>query len=241
MKKIVILLIFVITFSLSGCKKTQEDLPLALSLEHIILNETEKGFEVTVNSNLKTYKNQAITDIGVIYGLDIEGTELTKENALAHGETSLNESGKYIFIFGSIDQEDYAKSLIARAYIIYGENAHELSTNTKTFTLYNLAKSDPSSFGKWIVAFVEDKIVSTVSLTVDTKKYTATTNDLGYTVALYTDYNIIRLTVTLDSSYLFDDSVILIVNDQSVSPTKWIKHETTIIYVFDDPNWTGPY
>lgn len=240
MKKILALLVFVMTLSLIGCNKAEEALPLNLTLTPVVLNDSVRGFEITINSNLTTYNNQTILRFGILYGLNTN-IDLNKESSIEYTELILSEAGTYTFTFSSVDESYYSESLIISPYIIYGEDEIVFAINKTAFSMYNLAKSDPSSFAKRIVAFVEGKIVSTVSLSVDTKKYTATTNDLGYTVDLYTDYNIIRLTVTLKVSYLFDDTVSLIINDKTISPLKWTKGETSVMYVFDDPNWTGPY
>lgn len=241
MKKISVYLFLLIILGFAGCKVATDTAPLELGINKVVLNAEEEGFTVTLIPSMSAFEGQTITRFGVLYGLQTKKANLTKENALGHWEVPLHEEEEYLFLFSSIDKTNYNKTITIQPYIVYGDGEVIYATNSQTISLYNLAKLDSSVFAKEIVALVEGRALSSVSITVNTKTYQASTEEDGYTVAITTDYNHVFVTITLKETYLFLNTVSLIVNGETISQEKWTKAETIITYTFEDPNWTKPY
>lgn len=233
----IILLIFLLPMSLIACQKETTVSTWRLSFEEVKLNDLEEGFDVTINLDLSTYYKEDIVSVGLIYGTE----DFDFETAVDKKTIDLNDDVEYTFTFSSIAESNYSEAFVLKAYIMYDNEETDFKVETKSFSLYNLAKENETSFGRKIRASVDGRIVSEISILVDSTTYEASTDEDGYSIVLYTDYNIIRLTITLDEGYIFDDSVDFLVNEKLISSQKWTIDDGEIIYEFDDPNWTPAY
>ena len=245
---VMICLLFMIT--LIGC---QQELPTinpdAIQSNKIEIDEDNRGMKVTLKVDL--YRLNIDVDEIVKYGIIItqeakpSRDEFVKENGFEYFEKLKEESNSLEFIIPNILTNMYNTPYYIRGYIQYNDNQNDITTlyssTMESITLYTLAKKQTNEFALDVVAIVENKMIDTIEVTINTKDYLASTTSNAYQVELETDYNTITITITLNSGYRLSNEISLIANNQTIASNKYTFTRTTIIYIFDDPNWTKPY
>lgn len=240
MRKIMIIVsIVLVLLSLTACETVSEEQTVLIDIEKIVL--TKEGFEVTLNSDISSKVATDIIGFGVLYGVVDLGAKLTLNNYIGEMECQLHEETEYTFIFANIDEELFSKNISVVAYAVYEDDRVLYEEAISVFSMYDLAKQEETAFAKRISIIVEGLLISTIVVEVDTKSYIVSNVVDGYEVSLFTDYNIIRLTIIIDETYTLDDSIILTINNETISSKDWSYVKGNIVYEFDDPNWTPAY
>lgn len=239
MKKILAILLILIF--LWGCTKKENI--LEVKFYHIRYNDEK--IEIKIN-NLVDESIKVIKEAGVV--MKTSAVESVDELSLNDYEVKY-ETNNLLFnqyVLGFIPtEEDYQKDFYIRAYIIYVDTKDEeiviYTNNYEKINVYQMAKTSSDKLAKKVVATIENKIVKEVSVTLDTKEYIVDTDSNQYEADIFTDYNIVKITVTVNNNLFVDEDLIFKVNDEVIERDDYNIDGRVITYEFDDPNWTKPY
>ena len=245
MKKIAIyILISLIAISFFGCEEEINTNELAIGIENIVLSSEHRGFAIQLSIN-ETYLSitlDQITTYGVAYSTNpiFNDQPVTLDNSEGYIEgSSLN------FLFSNIAQENYHTTFYLRAYFKYLDENQETqvvysNVLVDAVDMYTLALSDESDFAQEIIFIVENEVITSIDITVDTTAYTAVTLSTEYEVLLTIEEDNIILTVTPTEGYRLSSEVVLNVNEDLVNSSKYTIDDQTLIYTFKDPNFIDP-
>lgn len=238
MKKILVF-ILLLMFVFIGCKEKEVDKIVINSIK-VVLNEDK--IEVSLGLNVGNYSIENINKIGVIYGIESENQPLTISTSVEKNEVdfSLNDR-KYNFTFTDFSEELFNTTFKVKVYLLLKEDEMLFLDKTTSFNLYELAKDKESDYAKYVVNYVDGRIIDEIKIKADYKKYTVEALGDGYDVKLETDYDKINITITFKPNYIINDDFIFIVNDKTIDPSEYQFINNTIEYEIDDPNWTRPY
>ena len=232
MKKIAIyILISLIAISFFGCEEEINTNELAIGIENIVLSSEHRGFAIQLSIN-ETYLSitlDQITTYGVAYSTNpiFNDQPVTLDNSEGYIEgSSLN------FLFSNIAQENYHTTFYLRAYFKYLDENQETqvvysNVLVDAVDMYTLALSDESDFAQEIIFIVENEVITSIDITVDTTAYTAVTLSTEYEVLLTIEEDNIILTVTPTEGYRLSSEVVLNVNEDLVNSSKYTIDDQT--------------
>jgi len=226
------------------CKNMVTTSTNALSLE-FIYNSKEEGYEVILTIDKEKLEVNEVISYGIVYlEKDKSSTKELKIKEDNYLEQNATEETIYYFNVYNIDPLKYNIYTNYRAYIKYIKNDSEYvlySNEIKKTSLYELIKDDDSSFSEYVRLIVNNKILKTFNITIDTKNYKVATEEENYNVEIKTDYNLITVTIILEEGYFLDRVIYLYANNILIEYSKLSISDNKIIYIFSDPNWTKPY
>lgn len=224
---------------------------LELSIE-VELNNEERGFELT--SLFGPEDQMALMDgfeFGFIYVTnDASSLTIDREDILKH-QIEIPGSGLELSTYSHVftDTLNYLNDRVyARSYVrvIILEEVYVYYSDTINFTLYQLALISEGSFADEIIEAVESEnpdetIMHLVDVVVNTSNYTVTSASSSITVSVTTDYLKVRVKIILDSNMTFSEGLIFRFNNRSIATSNYTITGNTLVYQFDDPNWSGIY
>ncbi len=224
---------------------------LELSIE-VELNNEARGFEL---NGLFGPEDQMDLlegfEFGFIYVINDASTlTIDREDILKHqieAPFSGVELSTYSHVF--TDTLDYLEDRVyARAFVRVTilDEVYVYYSETISFTLYQLALISEGAYADEIIEAVEsenpdDTIMHLVDVVVNTSNYTVTSASSNITVTVTTDYLKVRVEIILDSSMTFSEGLIFRLNNQNISSSNYTITGNTLVYQFDDPNWSGIY
>lgn len=240
MKKLILLTFFGFLFLFVGCTE-EADKPLQIDMIETTI--VEEGLKVVLRLNLGELENEEITKVGLLYG-EVEQENLTFENMIGKEELiwiDNKEKSDYEICFSSIGEKYYNKTLALQPFLVLENGVIKYSINVGSVVMYELAKQIDNIYANFIVSVVEERVLEEIKIVADYQKYTVETIGNGYKATLKTDYNFIKITISLEENYLLRDSFMLIINEKIIEQNKYQQDGLNIIYQIDDPNWTNPY
>jgi len=224
-------------------------LQLAIEVE---LNNTERGFELTALFGPED--QMALMDgfeFGFIYVInDASSLTINREDILKH-QIEIPDNGASLTTYSRVftDTLDYLNDRVySRAFVRVTilEEVYVYYSDTINFTMYQLALISEGSFADEIIEAVESEnpdetIMHLVDVVINTSNYTVTSKSEHIVVTVTTDYLKVRVEIVLDSSMTFSEGLIFRFNNRNIASSNYTITGNTLVYQFDDPNWSGIY
>jgi hypothetical protein len=230
MKKMHILVIFLIVFFLFACDNhsVTEDSFKIDSVEFgtenhqllIKVFDNDKSIDSNSTVFLNIYSSPDLLDSALLYSLD----NFTVSNHILTFTLLVNEQSNYLddlYITIAKSLNDKPKSLL------------------HTINLYELATTSSSEFATHIKNMVDGLTISSLTVLVNFTNYTITSCEHSISCDIATDYNKVTITIQL-RQVIIDSNLIIWVNDNMASFT-YNHNQKIITIIMDDPNWTLPY
>ena len=195
----------------------------------------------------------------------IDSVEITEDGLIAHLKDSINSTYNYEVLFAYGDQTELLRESL-EAFVVSSDTAfsedlranfrnsisvrvyyeEELPeqvncyySNIQTFTIFDLITRSYNSLELEI--FEEFKLVPEIKFTLNTLKYTVSTDSSLYTAKLKQDSQLsyITVTITLVEGYTMYEFVDVYRNDKLITQNFEINENSTVLtYTISDPNWT---
>lgn len=248
MKKIFFLSIFM--FLLFGCTNREQLKQVKLN-QLVSLSDEPKAIKVKVTIfDFEFINNVSDIEIGIIYkqnalinevnNFSMDTLNITKVNKEYNKENIVD------FYISNLLEEDYQKMFTIRAYLKYqnaGKNIIIYADNTLTNSPYELTANSLTLYANEIKTSVEQRvlILNTIEINVNTSNYTVISTSEGIKVTVTTDYKKVTVKVETLEDYIFNNQVTVKFNEQILDIKNYSFSQYQIIYIFDDPNWSGIY
>lgn len=208
------------------------------------LNESELKYLEDNNESLVNYcfiiQYKRITDINELI-IDITN----QNNYIVKAKNELNVNS---IIFNNDLENNYKEDISIRVYYEYYTESNtenvktRLSTEFKTYNIYDLALESDGTLSDLIIDAFEDKLKE-IKIVLDTTNYVVSTESSYCTVAIKKplDYNTIDTIITLNSDVKLASDFKLIVNEKVIDSSKYSYVDGVITYIIEDPNWSPIY
>jgi len=231
-----IFIIFIFLLLLSSCKKNPE----VFDLKYNNVSIVEEGLKINIIVNINEEEQKNINYIGMIFGENDDN--LSEENTLNNVEINFNALiSKYEFIITDIKEEYFNIDFIIKTYVIFKDNNIKYFDTNYIGNLYNLSNNIDLYFPKYIRAYVANKVLKIINLSVNFQEYTIDSLNEDYLADIITDYNYVTITITINEDYFLINDFTFIINDNIIEQNKLDINKTTITYRIEDPNWSDYY
>lgn len=230
MKKMHILVIFVMLFFLFACDtRSLNDVEYEISSvefgtenHQILIQVVDKSDLVNHDTvlALKIYTSSALIESSLLYTIDtftLTGNTLT-----------------FVVLFE--EQVNYLEDL----YICISESKDEHpKTSLHKINLYELANTSSSEFAAHIKNVIDGLTISSLNVLVNFSNYTITNCEYSISCDITTDYN--KVTITIHLGHVVIGNNFKVNVNGIASSFTYDSTEKTISIIMDDPNWTQPY
>ncbi len=240
---------FVLLFVVIACGTREKPLlDLEIHIDEITLVEQLYGFSVDIRidgnfPDISTY-DEVIFGLFIAEGLHESADSVKEASSVIHLEEVSKESNMINFTYTGLTVEDIVTVFSFLGYVTFRSHQEETTiyvSEIPVTSMVSLAKTDDSHWAEHIQDLAEQRIVRSVDINFYPETYEVEYASDRYTVSVKTDYNTVEITVILEPGMIFHDDVALIINDVMIPFDDYTVMNDTLIYVFEDPNWTGYY
>lgn len=238
MKKLLLVLIAIMSFTLFGCTKTVETKEALVTIKSIELSTEHSGveFEFELSQDEQTMNTEDIKNFGVLYRIN----ELaTKELMVIGDHVTVIESSTISIAINDIGNQFFNQTFYARAFYVYEVDGQEdvivYSDKIDSFTMYDMALNSDTNFATDIRFIVEHEVINDVTIDIDLDDDTLTSNSSTYDVSIERSIDDLNITVIPKNGYRFAVDLSLFVNGQALSSTAFTKEEQTLTFTFSNP------
>ncbi len=243
MKKLLYILIAILSFTLFGCENNIDTNTPVLNVDSISISDEHNGIEISLNLNQQKLKMEYddIKYYGIIYEI---GDGVMIDQLVIDEDSSVVESETLSIILNNIDSDDYNRTFYFRTYFVYmvegGDDVVVYSDEILDFNIYDMAQKSDSSFATEVKFFIENEAISEISIETNIEEYAVTSTSLTYDAVLYRYEDNIYITVTPKTGYRLLNQVSLVINDELVNASKFTIFDQTLTYIFRNPNTIDP-
>lgn len=243
MKKIVLLIILMISCILVGCGGSEES--ITIKIDNFTINSTTEkvDFEVTLFNTETLGKNDKIKEYNILYVFEnVKKEELLKKPLKVEEKKELNLTEKNILSI-NFTEANYTNDLTLIMELELS-NEEKIYSLVKNVNIFELAKA---TYEKDNTNLIAKKIcdmdkVSKISLEIDLNKKSEEGSGDNYSYTYSNpNYDKITIIITLKGDFEFSDDFELSLNEKVIDNSKYTIENNVLTYIFKDPNWSGIY